>query len=57
MNGQILEKQRCPGFCLVAALQLLLEKAENEKRHLVLNSLQDWVVLSEYHGDEEDNEQ
>ena len=48
VNERILEKKRCPGFCLVAALKLLLEKAEYEKSHLVLNSLQDWVVLLEY---------
>ena len=45
MNGQILEKKRRPGFCLLAALKLLLEKAEDEKSHLVLNSLQHWVAL------------
>ena len=45
VNGPILEKKRCPGFCLLAALKLLLEKTEDEKSHLVLNSLQHWVAL------------
>ena len=45
VNGPILEKKRCPGFCLLTALQLLLEKAGDEKRHLVLNSLQHGVAL------------
>ena len=42
---RLLEKKSGPSFCLIAALQFLLEKAEYEKGHLILNSLQDWVVL------------
>ena len=41
----ILEKEIGPGFCLIAALQFLLKKAEDEKSHIVLNSLQIRVIL------------
>ena len=45
LRPNLLEKKGGPGFCLVATLQFLLKKTEYEKRHLVLNTLQDWVVL------------
>ena len=45
LRPNLLEKKGGPGFCLIATLQFLLKKTEYEKRHLVLNTLQDWVVL------------